>query len=172
MGRIWVRCFISLRRRAATGGEIRAEDSRSFADPDDLADPADLDRAAERPRAAAMVGVQAARALQHAHERGVLHRDVKPSNLLLDASGRVRVADFGLAFAAGQSDLTATGDLAGTLRYVAPERFDRRCDARSDVYSLGLTIYELADPEPGLRLRRQGPRGQRHPDDLAPTPRL
>jgi serine/threonine protein kinase/WD40 repeat protein len=93
-------------------------------------------------QAVARVGLQAAQALAYAHERGVLHRDVKPSNLLLDEPGVVWVTDFGLA--KGEDDgLTGSGDFLGTLRYMAPERFRGSCDARADVYGLGLTLYEL-----------------------------
>jgi WD40 repeat protein/serine/threonine protein kinase len=92
----------------------------------------------------ARVGMQVADALAHASSQGVLHRDIKPSNLLLDETGNVWVTDFGLAKAASDSDdLTHTGDFVGTLRYMAPERFNGRADLRSDVYSLGLTLYEL-----------------------------
>src|SRR5205085_11895563 len=81
-------------------------------------------------------------ALAHAHARGIVHRDVKPSNLLLDESGVVWVTDFGLA-KTEDDNLTRTGDLPGTLRYMSPERFDGQCDARADVYGLGLTLYEM-----------------------------
>jgi serine/threonine protein kinase/Tfp pilus assembly protein PilF len=93
---------------------------------------------------------QAADALAHAHSLGVLHRDVKPSNLLLDVQGRVWVADFGLAKASDQDDLTLTGDTVGTPRYLAPERFRGRADPQSDVYSLGATLYELATLRPAV----------------------
>jgi serine/threonine protein kinase/tetratricopeptide (TPR) repeat protein len=93
-------------------------------------------------RSVARIGQQAASALAYAHAQHVLHRDIKPSNLILDASGALWVTDFGLAKEEGDN-LTRTGDVVGTLRYIAPERFARASDARSDIYSLGLTLYEL-----------------------------
>jgi WD40 repeat protein/serine/threonine protein kinase len=101
-------------------------------------------------QAVARIGVQVADALVHAHDQGVLHRDVKPSNLLLDSEGTVWVTDFGLAKASDSEDLTHTGDVVGTLRYMAPERFDGQSDPRSDVYSLGLTLYELLTMRPAF----------------------
>ncbi|HEX4613049.1 MAG TPA: protein kinase [Urbifossiella sp.] len=92
----------------------------------------------------ARVGMQVADALAHAASQGVLHRDIKPSNLLLDDTGNVWVTDFGLAKdETADDDLTNTGDVIGTLRYMAPERFQGRADLRSDIYSLGLTLYEM-----------------------------
>jgi eukaryotic-like serine/threonine-protein kinase len=93
-------------------------------------------------RGVAHIGRQAASALAHAHARGIVHRDIKPSNLLLDTGGVVWVSDFGLA-KVDDDDLTRTGDILGTLRYMAPERFRGRADGRADIYSLGLTLYEL-----------------------------
>src|SRR5262249_31974905 len=93
-------------------------------------------------RGVAQIGRQAASALAHAHARGIVHRDIKPSNLLLDTEGVVWVSDFGLA-KVDDDALTRTGDILGTLRYMAPERFRGRGDARADLYSLGLTLYEL-----------------------------
>jgi serine/threonine protein kinase/WD40 repeat protein/tetratricopeptide (TPR) repeat protein len=99
----------------------------------------------------ARVGVQVADALAHASSQGILHRDIKPSNLLLDDTGNVWVTDFGLAKAASDSDdLTQTGDIVGTLRYLAPERFNGQGDLRSDVYSLGLTLYEMLALRPAF----------------------
>jgi serine/threonine protein kinase/WD40 repeat protein len=90
----------------------------------------------------ARIGIQVAEALAYAHSRGILHRDIKPSNILLDLAGTAWVADFGLAKAEGDS-ITRTGDIVGTIRYMAPERFKGSGDVRSDVYALGMTLYEL-----------------------------
>lgn len=104
----------------------------------------------------ARIGVQAAQALHYAHEQGVIHRDVKPANLLLDTHGTVWVTDFGLAKADDDRNPTLTGDVLGTLRYMAPEQFDGKSDSRTDVYALGLTLYEL------LALRRAFDEPDRH----------
>jgi serine/threonine protein kinase/WD40 repeat protein len=106
-------------------------------------------------RSVARIGVQVAEALEYAHAQGTLHRDIKPSNLLLDAHGTVWVTDFGLAKVAADGDLTHTGDIVGTIRYMAPERFEGKCDARSDIYSLGLTLYEMLAKRPAFAGRDQ-----------------
>jgi serine/threonine-protein kinase len=98
----------------------------------------------------ARIGMQVADALEYAHKQGIVHRDVKPSNLLLDLDGTVWVTDFGLAKAEGGENLTLTGDVLGTLRYMPPEAFDGKADARGDIYSLGLTLYELVALRPAF----------------------
>ena len=94
-------------------------------------------------RNVARLGVQVADALAYAHSRGILHRDIKPANLILDAEGCIWVTDFGLCKTVGADDLTMSSDLVGTLRYMAPEQIEGRSDIRSDVYELGITLYEL-----------------------------
>jgi tetratricopeptide (TPR) repeat protein/predicted Ser/Thr protein kinase len=105
-------------------------------------------------RRVAELGAQAADALDHAHQLGIVHRDVKPGNLLVDAAGRLWVTDFGLAqFKQVEASLTQTGDLVGTLRYMSPEQALAKrvvVDHRTDVYSLGATLYELLALRPAF----------------------
>lgn len=104
-------------------------------------------------RSAATLGIQAAQALQHAHDQGVLHRDIKPSNLLLDSAGQLFIVDFGLARIEADAGLTMTGDLLGTLRYMPPEQALAKrvvIDHRADIYSLGISLYELLALQPAF----------------------
>src|SRR4029434_1066198 len=92
-------------------------------------------------------------ALQYAHEQGILHRDIKPENILLDAKGRVKIADFGIAKLVGEDrpnlTLTNTGAALGTPHYMAPEQLESPADVdhRADIYSLGVVFYELLTGE-------------------------
>jgi serine/threonine protein kinase len=107
-------------------------------------------------RTVARLGIQAARALEHAHQLGVIHRDIKPANLLVDRRGNLWVTDFGLAHCQSQAGLTMTGDLLGTLRYMSPEQalaHPGGVDQRTDLYSLGATLYELLTFEPPFSSR-------------------
>jgi serine/threonine protein kinase/WD40 repeat protein len=99
-------------------------------------------------REAARMIQQAAAAIDYAHSRAVLHRDVKPSNILVDSKGHVWVADFGLAKLMESPDGVPSRDFVGTLRYMSPERFNGSSEVRSDVYGLGATLYELITLQP------------------------
>jgi serine/threonine protein kinase len=158
-------------RKSHAGGRL---DRSSFSPPGDSADkgaeesssrrssatraPTNLsllrsDKPREYFRAVVKLGLQAAEALEYAHQLGVIHRDIKPANLLLDARGVVWITDFGLAQCYSNSGLTQTGDMLGTLRYMSPEQASGRTvllDQRADVYSLGITLYELLTLERAL----------------------
>ncbi|MCA9068345.1 MAG: serine/threonine protein kinase, partial [Planctomycetaceae bacterium] len=98
----------------------------------------------------ARVALQLANALTYAHSRGMLHRDIKPANILVDCQGNAWVTDFGLVKVDGLQSMTATSEVLGTVRYLAPETFKGEWTEQSDLYSLGLAIYELLAIEPAF----------------------
>jgi serine/threonine protein kinase len=104
-------------------------------------------------RTIVQLGIQAAEALDHAHQNGILHRDIKPANLLVDDAGKLWITDFGLARMEQDAGMTMTGDILGTLRYMSPEQALAKrvvVDHRSDIYSLGVTLYELLTLQPAF----------------------
>jgi serine/threonine protein kinase/tetratricopeptide (TPR) repeat protein len=120
----------------------------------------------------ARLGVQAAMALEAAHQHGVIHRDIKPSNLLVDPAGKLWVTDFGLARVPRDAAFSATGDVVGTMRYMSPEQAKGQTsliDPRTDVYSLGVTLYELLTLEPAVP-GTSSPELLRRIDQLVPRP--
>jgi hypothetical protein len=178
--------FIEGRSLAALIAELRAPDAvgnpRTAADTTSPAAVLATERSSGSRRYydwVARLGRQAALALEHAHAVGIVHRDVKPANLLLDSRGQIWVADFGLAQVAGDGGLTVTGEVLGTLRYASPEQALARrgvVDQRSDVYSLGATLYELLMLRPVFEgrdrnelLRQIADDEPRPPRSLAPS---
>jgi WD40 repeat protein/serine/threonine protein kinase len=141
----------ALSRSERWQSDVLAQSERRQSDPSSRSESRPAWAEVASPRKAAEVCRQAALALQFAHEQGIIHRDVKPSNLLIDDTGWVWISDFGLARIAGQSELTLSGAVLGTLRYMSPEQaFGSRVvvDHRADVYSLGATLYELLTLRP------------------------
>ena len=130
---------------APTGGEVSSDASHWASQP-----------GGSYARTIARVGLQVAEALAHAHGQGILHRDIKPSNLLLDLAGNVWVTDFGLAKADDADDLTESGDVVGTARYMAPERFRGESGPRERRLRPGCDALRASDLASGLR--RAGPR--------------
>ncbi len=125
-------------------------------------------------RAVARLGIQAAEALQYAHDSGVVHRDIKPANLLLANDGRLCVTDFGLATTQTDASLTLTGELVGTLRYMSPEQAAGTTavtNHRSDIYSLGITLYELLTLRPAFDAHDRAKLLRAIVEEEPPTPR-
>ncbi len=103
-------------------------------------------------REVSQVGIQTARALRHAHDRGIIHRDLKPGNLLLAADGTIKLSDFGIARLFGNTQMTAPGNVVGTVEYMAPEQAAARpVGPRTDLYSLGAVMYVLLTGRPVFR---------------------
>jgi serine/threonine protein kinase/tetratricopeptide (TPR) repeat protein len=130
-----------------TQGSQRSSASPNTPDAVPVVVPMRAAETADHIRVVARLAKQAAEALNAAHEYGVVHRDVKPSNLLLDDHGKLWITDFGLARCREVQGLTQTGDILGTMRYMSPEQALGRAaliDQRTDIYSLGITMYELA----------------------------
>jgi eukaryotic-like serine/threonine-protein kinase len=108
-----------------------------------------LRRGALRPAEATQLALQICAGLAHAHARGIVHRDVKPQNLLVQPDGSLKIADFGIAKPEGATTLTETGGIVGTAAYLAPEQLaGEEATPRSDVYSLAAVLYEMLTGRP------------------------
>ena len=120
----------------------------------------------------ASLAAELARGLDELHGRGIVHRDVKPSNVLFDADGRAALSDFGLARAVDSTRLTRDGQLLGTPHYLAPELIEgAEATTASDVYALGCLLYECVAGEPPFAARRLTELGFAHLTEPAPDPR-
>ncbi len=123
-------------------------------------------------RKAAEIAREVALALEHAHALGVVHRDVKPGNILLRKDGRVKITDFGLATEMGRSDVLEDGSVLGTPWYVSPEQAQGLpADGRSDLYSLGVTFYQMLTGERPFEGRSPDSVARKHLEDRRPSPR-
>jgi serine/threonine-protein kinase len=119
------------------------------------------------------LGSQIASGLAAAHEQGIVHRDIKPQNILLDDDGTAKVTDFGISRAIFLSTMTRTGALMGSPAYMAPEQWEGRADHRSDIYSLGILLYQLVTGEVPFESQESPLHlGSMHRDDPLPVERL
>ena len=124
------------------------------------------------PERAADLAAQVADALHHAHERDIIHRDIKPGNILLDGNGRAVVTDFGIARAAEQAGLTATNTSIGTPEYMSPELVrGNPIDGRSDLYSLGVTLYHMVTGQPPFSATTPLATAMKHVTEAPMTPK-
>ncbi|MBI1345200.1 protein kinase [bacterium] len=119
----------------------------------------------------AKFGMQLADALRYAHAAGILHRDIKPGNVILDHHRRLWLADFGLAQLHDREAQQDQESVAGTLRYTPPEQLAGSPDARSDLYSLGMTLYELCTLQPAYLDRDRATLIKKVREELPPSPR-
>lgn len=109
--------------------------------------------------------------LEYAHRAGIVHRDIKPANILLTADGKAVLSDFGIAQVAGGTQYTSSGAMMGTLQYMAPEQGTARGDARSDIYSMGIVLYEMLVGEPPFDADTPLAILLKHLNDPLPIPR-
>jgi tRNA A-37 threonylcarbamoyl transferase component Bud32 len=131
-----------------------------------------LKRGALPPQVAAEVALQTAEALQAAHKRGIIHRDIKPRNILITDSGHVKVTDFGIARAADATTTSHLGDILGTAKYMSPEQaMGEPVGAASDLYSLGVVLYEMLTGRVPFEAETPADVSVKHADGLLPNPR-
>jgi hypothetical protein len=131
-----------------------------------------LKRGALPPQVAAEVALQTAEALQAAHKRGIIHRDIKPRNILVAESGDVKVTDFGIARAADATTTSHLGDILGTAKYMSPEQaMGEPVGPASDLYSLGIVLYEMLTGRVPFEAETPADVSVKHADGLLPYPR-
>lgn len=141
-----------------------------FAEGKDLADVIRADGPLE-PALAARIAAQICVALDHAHAAGIVHRDIKPANVIVDSAGKVKVTDFGIARAAGDSTLTVTGTMLGTAHYLSPEQASgSKVVPASDIYALGIVLYEMLTGEVPFTADSAVAVAMRHVNDEMPAP--
>jgi eukaryotic-like serine/threonine-protein kinase len=131
-----------------------------------------MSRGALPPRTAAAVALQIAEALRAAHEQGMIHRDIKPRNILITDSGHVKVADFGIARAAEATTISDLGDILGSAKYMSPEQaMGEPVGPASDLYSLGVVLYEMLTGRVPFEVETPADVPAKHAGDPPPHPR-